>query len=261
MTTNAVCTWDFTVPHDSISLEDLLKFIKVHCKKWCFQHEKGETTGYEHWQGRVSLKVKARKGPKLDKAHWSPTSNENAENTFYVMKEETRVSGPWSDKDAYIPRHVRDISLRPWQSTIMEDAARFDARTINVLYCPNGNIGKSTLAIWAGCRGLARNIPMMDSYKDYMRMVMDTPKVSLYFVDFPRSMNKTCCAGFWSAIETIKNGYAYDDRYGFREEYFDPPNIWVFTNTIPEEGYLSTDRWKYWVVEGDTLRRYRGAML
>lgn len=95
---------------------------------------------------------------------------------------------------------------------------------------------------------------MLESYKDFMRMVMDTPKSCLYLVDFPRSMNKTNCAGFWSAIETVKDGYAYDDRYGFREEYFDCPNIWVFMNKFPEFEHLSTDRWILWEVSKGELK-------
>lgn len=254
MARNQLCTWDFTVKKDLCSVDELRDKLKIHCKKFVFQEEVGET-GYEHYQGRVSLKVKNRKGPVLGYSeHWSPTSNENEDNDFYVMKEDTRVAGPWSDKDMYIPRQVRSITLRGWQKTILDTRNDWDTRSINVVVCINGNIGKSTLATYAGCRGLARNLPCMESYRDYMRMVMDCPKSSLYLVDFPRSMSKTNCAGFWSAIETIKNGYAYDDRYGFREEYFDCPNIWVFMNDQPDQGWLSKDRWKYWEVSNGELK-------
>jgi len=94
-------------------------------------------------------------------------------------------------------------------------------------------------------------LPMMESYKDYMRMVMDTPKSRLYLIDFPRAMNKSQCSGFWSAIESIKNGHAYDDRYSFREEFFDSPNIWIFTNTCVKTKWLTNDRWKFWCVSAN----------
>jgi len=244
-----ICVWDFTIPKSAVSnIDELKDKLKIHCKKWIFQEEKGES-GYEHYQGRISLKTKARKGPALGYTeHYSITSNENEDNDFYCVKEDTRTAGPWSDRDMYIPRQVRNISLYPWQIQVLEDANKWDTRTINCIVCPGGNIGKSTLKTYAGSRGLARNLPMLESYKDYMRMVMDTPTSNLYLVDFPRSLNKIACGSFWSALETIKDGYAYDDRYGFREKYFDCPNIWVFTNTMPDVNTLSKDRWVFWEV-------------
>lgn len=246
--TSACCVWDFTLGESFSTVDDLKKFLRQTCKKWTFQLEKGEKTGFLHYQGRVSLKVKARKGPAHNGIHWSVTHDENKDNLFYVIKTDTRVDGPWSDTDKYIPRQAREIELYTWQKQIVGDLD-WDTRTINVLFNPSENIGKSTLTNWAGSRGIARKLPVMDSHKDYMRMVMDCPKVRLYLVDFPRALNKTQCCGFWSAIEEIKNGYAYDDRYGFKEEYFDCPNIWVFTNTLPDTTVLTGDRWKFWQVD------------
>lgn len=248
-----VSVWDFSTKALSHSVEDMKTFLREHCKKWVFQEEKGEMTGYMHYQGRASLKVKARIAPWLKDTQWSVTSNENRDNQFYVMKTDTRVNGPWANTDRYIPSHVRDITLYPWQQSVLNSAAQRDLRKINVLVCPAGNIGKSTLATYAGCHGLARTLPIMDSFKDYSRMIMDCPKSKLYLVDFPRSMNKNNCVGFWSAMEQLKNGYAYDDRYGFREEYFEIPVIWIFTNSMPDTKHLSQDRWHFWRVHKDHL--------
>jgi len=54
-----------------------------------------------------------------------------------------------------------------------------------------------------------------------------------------------------AAIEEIKNGYAYDDRYRFQEAMFEPPHVWVFTNTMPDTKLLSLDRWKFWTITDD----------
>lgn len=245
-----VAVWDFTLSVDKIDFDDLTKWLKENCKKWCFQLEKGES-GYVHYQGRISLNNKTRNmiGKICKECHWSCTSNNNKKNTFYVMKEDTRIKGPWKDDDLYIPKQVRDIELWDWQKQILEDRNNWDTRHINIVICPEGNIGKTTLSTWAGCRGLARSIPIMENYKDLMRFVMNTEKNRLYLVDFPRSLNKTSSHSFWSAIETIKNGYCWDDRYEFREEYFDCPNIWVFCNSEVNTKYLSKDRWIFWDVE------------
>jgi len=57
-----------------------------------------------------------------------------------------------------------------------------------------------------------------------------------------------------SGIETLKDGYAYDDRYHFKEEYFDCPQIWVFMNMVPDISMLSKDRWKLWVIKEGKLQ-------
>lgn len=253
MSVNTITRWDFTLKAEGVDREKFIDWLTSHSKKWVFQLEKGET-GYEHYQGRVALKVKSRKGPSFENIHWSPTSTANKDNDFYVMKSDTRIEGPWANTDAYVPRQVRGITLKPWQQQILDDGAVWNTRNINLVYDTEGNIGKSTLAIYAGAHGIARYIPMMDSHKDYMRMIMDCPKRKLYLVDFPRAMNKVGCCSFWSAMEQVKNGHAYDDRYGFREEFFDSPNIWIFCNALPDTDVLSKDRWKVWEVIGDELK-------
>lgn len=257
MSVNAICVWDFTCPVTSIKKEELVILLKDKCKKWCFQQEMGEESKYEHFQGRVSFKLKTRKPTtviKFDGFHWSPTSNENSDNDFYVCDEDTRVAGPWKDTDKvfYIPRQIREVQeLYNWQKCIIEDAKHWDTRHINILYDPNGNNGKSILKTYIGCHQIGRSLPFTNDYRDIMRMVMDTEKKSLYIIDIPRALKKDQLFQFFSAVETLKDGYAYDDRYNFKEEYFDCPNIWIFMNTVPSVDYLSKDRWKFWRIDED----------
>jgi hypothetical protein len=67
----------------------------------------------------------------------------------------------------------------------------------------------------------------------------------------PRALKKDKLGGFYSAIETVKDGYAYDDRYNFTEKIFDCPVIWVISNTLPDFSLLSRDRWKLWEITDD----------
>lgn len=250
--TGQCCVWDIRVSEDKITQSDLAKLFKHIAKKWCFQLEKGEQTEYLHYQCRVSLKTVAR-ASELKKrlnnleCYITPTSNENRDNNFYVSKDETRVSGPWKDDDPYIPRQVREIThLRYWQQQIIESAKVWDTRTINIVYDPIGNHGKTTIKTYIGAHKIGRALPFMNDYRDLLRIVMDTPKVPLYIIDIPRALKKDQLFQFFSGVETIKDGYAYDDRYHFKEEYFDCPTVWVFMNTIPDTDYLSKDRWCFW---------------
>lgn len=255
---NAVCGYDFTAFCDT--LDEIKELCKTLCKKWIFQQEKGEKTGKLHYQGRVSLKTKTRlltlqkKSPNW--IRWSITSNANVDNDFYVTKDETRVDGPWSDKDVeiYIPWDVRDITLRPWQASLFELMQdNRNVRKVDVIVDTVGNKGKTVFTRYCGVHGYAMQIPFINDNKDLMRLVMDMPKTGNYIIDMPRALKKDKLLGIYSAIETIKGGYAYDDRYTFKHEYFDPPNVIVFTNEIPEEGYFTFDRWRMWEISDNRL--------
>lgn len=248
--TNPVRTWDFTA-HDVAPVEDVKALLKLHCKEWAFQLEEGNETKKQHYQGRFRLKEKLRIDgvKKLLKVNWhlSITSEKCTSDFDYVIKSDTRIAGPWTSQDKYIPRQIREITcLRPWQQQIIDSASVWDTRTINVVVDPQGNRGKSILKTYAGVKGIGRALPYINDYRDIMRIVMDTPKVPLYIIDIPRAIPKEKMFQFFSGIETLKDGYAYDDRYHFREEYFDCPNIWIFVNVEPDNSVLSKDRWVFW---------------
>lgn len=260
---NPINVFDLTISEELVTKDTLIQFFSTHAKKWAFQLEKGEETDYLHYQIRISTKVKKRLSTFIK---WfgkeigfkgfraSATSGENATNDFYVTKEETRVEGPWSDKDSkvnYIPMWLRQArQWYPWQITFMEYVEDYDpwnpSRSINVFVDPTGNNGKSTICLYLAVRGKLRVLPALNDAKDMMRIIMDTPKKPCYVFDLPRAQDKKFMHNFIAACEVLKNGYAYDDRYHFKEEYFDPPNIWIFTNQPLDETLLSSDRWRYW---------------
>lgn len=262
---NPVICFDFTA--NNMHPDICKNMLKEHCKKWVFQQEKAPRTGTLHLQGRMWLKVKARLDSTVKKFpgfHLSITSKENSKNDYYATKEETRVAGPWSSKDAkerYIPRQVAGIILKPWQQHIVSDANVWDTRTINVIVDSSGNIGKSTLATYIGCHQIGMKIPFSNEFKDIMQMVMCVNRkrgtaTKLFLFDMPRALRKDQLYQFYAGIEELKNGYAFDNRYKFREQYFDCPNIWVFSNKYPDTDLLSMDRWKVWRVEDEQLVPY-----
>lgn len=257
---SACCVWDFTIGDAFTSIDELTGLLKKHCKKWAFQKEQGSNSGYNHYQGRLSLQTKMRLKQVKDlfaikEAHWSVTSTENRDNCFYVTKEDTRVEGPWTDKDevVYIPRQIRGITLLPWQQSIVDSASDWDTRHINIIVDDRGSIGKTTVKTYVRAHKIGRFIPFVNDYKDMMRIVMDCPKVPLYIIDIPRAIQKDKLFQFYAGIETLKDGYAFDDRYHFKDELFDCPVIWVFTNVRPQTTLLSADRWKFWQVQGNCL--------
>lgn len=245
MAKNAVCVWDFTW----FNLRDEEKakaILREHCKKWTFQEECCPTTGNLHFQGRISLKVKTR-NPFWENCDIKFSITHCKDDDFYVTKTDTRVRGPWKDDDEeiYIPIDVRMIkTLHPWQTRMTEIAKTYEPRKINIIVDMKGNTGKSTFVRIMRVYKIARKIPFANDYRDIMRMVMDMPEAKCYIFDLPRAISKEKLYQFFSAIEEIKGGYAFDDRYHFKERIFDPPVIIVFTNSVPDRNLLSQDRWQ-----------------
>lgn len=258
--TNAVCVYDLTV-FDEKSVPEMRAIFSKIAKKYCFQQERGEKTGRLHYQCRISLKVKKRLSEciKLLRTHGleqfqdSITSTANKDNDFYVMKEDTRVDGPFTDvNEVYVPRDIAKIEqLRPWQDSLRKSLSEYDERTIDVLYEPTGNIGKSTFTRYLQIYDDAELLPFCNDYKDIMRMAYDVGPKKIYLIDMPRAINKEKLYQFFSAIETLKSGYCYDDRYKFQKRLFDRPRICLFTNVMPDLSLLSRDMWKIWEVSED----------
>lgn len=254
---NPVATYDFTLPRNDQFPDHMTvihKICKDWCKSWCFQLERGDT-GYEHWQGRVSL-IKKRRPKELAGrwcvgGHFSPTSNAAAGDMFYVMKEDTRLSGPWSDKDFEDPPVLTrqlmmflDQPMRPWQQEVVELVQQKDDRSIKMIIDTVGNTGKSILCEYLEYHRFAYEIPPMREMQDIMQCVMSVPNQKAFVIDMPRALKKDKLASFFSGLEALKNGVAYDTRYKFQKKRFDRPQIIVFTNTEPDLSLLSIDRWE-----------------
>lgn len=275
-----VARWDFRCSAEGLTEETILVDIKRIAKHFVFQEEKGSTTGYLHYQGRMSLIKKARKAElmKLWKTleltwplpnYLEPTVDavHKSSDFSYVTKEDTRTRGPWSDKDkkVWVPPQYRMSldKLYPYQRVIYDSASVFDTRTINFLYCPNGNIGKTTITSLCEIHGKGLSLPPVNDAQALVQAAcgLCIAKQERYpspiFVDLPRCQDKSKLYGIFSAIEQIKNGKLYDLRYSYTEWWIASPQIWVFSNREPDLGMLSLDRWRVWTVdEGMALVAY-----
>ncbi len=248
-----------------IQVDDVHNLLRNHCKKYTFQLESGDTTGNEHYQGRLSLDKKTASWKQLfpdSGISLRPTVTDNIKGpAFYCMKEQTRVDGPWTEKDFKIPKRklkciekMKEKGLYPWQEEILSHLEEYDARTIHVVIDREGNNGKSWIFKWLIHELEAGFIPAScNSPEDLIAFAMCFPDKKTYVVDMPRAMKKTKLSGFYSAIETIKNGILYDKRYHGKMLLMDEPNILVFTNTPPKKMYLSLDRWKMWTIKNNEL--------
>jgi hypothetical protein len=253
--------YDFTAPAAALEADGIKTVLRAYCKKWCFQKERG-ATGYEHFQGRISLKNKTNSGAATAKQlhvtgwHFTVTSTANRDNNFYVTKEEGRLDGPWhnTDKIIYLPRQFRGMegNLYPFQQKILDERDNFEARRVNLVYDAKGNKGKSTIASYMDCMGYGIDMPPVNDGEKLISalcdivMATDDRTPGVIFMDLPRALDQKKLSGMFTAIEQIKKGKLYDFRYSYKTFWIDSPQIWVFCNWLPDTTYLSVDRWKVW---------------
>lgn len=269
--TSQLCTYDFTC---SVELCPDRAFLQTTlngwCKKWVFQKEKGES-GYEHWQGRVSLIHKKRIKEivaqiKIPGIHWSPTSKavHEGQNFNYVMKIDTRIEGPWSDQDFTEPppltRQLKAFMKHkrwPWQDKVLEWCNEEEDRYIRLINDTIGNAGKSILAEYIEYIEAGYEVPPFRLMEDIMACAMSIGAQKCYLIDMPRAMKKDKLSEFYAGLEALKNGVAYDKRYKFKKRRFDRPQIIVFTNRDPCWDYMSLDRWQVWDMQADKSLKLR----
>jgi len=220
--------------------------------KWIFQMEKGSTTGRRHYQGSMKLSVKKRKSWILNNSpvgkeglSLSPTVNETGSFT-YCMKEDTRVSGPWCDHVLYLKKDLACMQHPfPWQQKITEMvAAEPDDRTIHWIWEADGNVGKSKLVKWLDVMGMAVAVPFGTANQLKTNLIHEGPSRA-YLLDFPRTRGKEeAIEAIYSTIEALKNGFLKSAMYGKKLRLvMEPPHVFVFSNTPPDQRALSRDRW------------------
>nr|WCD56398.1 MAG: replication associated protein [Smacoviridae sp.] len=223
--------------------EDVIRILEPIAERFCVGDEKGDTTGYEHLQGRVVFKVGKSLKTLVNMGlgwHWTPT---HVRDFLYVEKEGNfyrsweKTISKWAN-----------IELKAWQKAILEELDNQNDRQVTVIYDEDGNHGKTWFAKYCVATHRATYCPPMQDAQDFMAFAMAKPDKA-YIFDMPRSESVKQRKGMWSAIEQIKNGYLYDKRYSFRDMWIDSPKIIVFCNELPDMDTLSRDRWRLYRFE------------
>lgn len=160
------------------------------------------------------------------------------------VKGYVRKSGYWIQKVDELPSvYSGDPEWRPWQREVIDRLDGQNDRQILYVYDQYGNKGKSFLASWLSCRRRASYLPAtLKGARDLLRVALDRPS-SCYFVDFPKCVTMSNIPQVFAAVESIKNGHVYDDRYEYRDLFMDHPKVCVFGNFQPDKSMLSKDRW------------------
>lgn len=253
--------WQFTLALKDDDPEDyyvsLLKALPlIGVVKYALQEEKG-AGGLRHFGGNVSFKAGKRlseltpvRFPGDRAAHWSATHDETA-TTFYNLKEDTRIRGPWTDKDKppYVPVAHRDPVLKPSQVWLFNRLRQQNGRQIMFVVDKRGGTGKTWFGMHLAIHHKGVRLPSsLKSAQEMIQACMATlgssPGESRFLtLDIPRSVSGNDSWIKWlSALEDIKNGHLCDPRYKWTEVFIEPPKMMVTCNRRPPQELLTGDR-------------------
>lgn len=233
--------YDVTIKRSEITQDALIgAFKKYKADQFVIGKETG-AEGYEHWQCRVKFK-KPTSWDRLMKfnmeyfltGHWTKTHVKD----FEYCEKEGEFYRSWEGPLA----KYREMQYNVWELGAIDVLKNQDDRQVCCIIDEKGSQGKTTFGKMLVVKEHYAKCPIMRDAKDYLRFAYAHSEAKGFIFDIPRAGGDN--ADMWSAIETIKDGYAYDDRYQWKEVYFDPPKIIVFTNDAPSEDMLSKDRWR-----------------
>lgn len=232
--------WDLTIPKGDMTVEMVKDwFERAKADKYVIGEEKGTVTGYEHFQ----CKAHFRKPMTLNEmriffaqAHCEPSICKD----FSYCEKEGKFYRSWEGALA----KFHDLELRNWQKQVINALEYQTERRILCVKDEMGNNGKSWLSKHLVAKYRYAYVPAMPNFEDYMFMAMAHPNATGFIFDLPRADTLQQKKSMWMAMETIKNGYLYDKRYEFKEQWREPPKIVIFCNEDPPVEVMSKDRWE-----------------
>lgn len=248
---NAAYRWFFTLNSHyknfdgkvvPIVPEKLAKILGEFCKEFYFQLESGEQTGYEHYQGCFSLKIKHRRAEVKNLIGIDSVHVEHVKNWFssikYCGKSDTRIKGPWDHK--YIWINTIPEEKWPWWYRDVFDILKTepDFRTIYWLWSRAGNIGKTSFCKYALVH-LNACVLGNGSFTDLAFAIDPTKKIVLF--NITRTIEGRVN---YTALEAIKDGLVFSGKYESSTKAFNCPHVVIFANFEPDLSTMSMDRWQ-----------------
>lgn len=236
-------SWTFThwFP-DEVSSEQLEQtFRLLEIKAYMFQLEVGDEDK-PHYQGVLTVKNPIVMPKWLDpRIHWEKARSWQ-HSLAYCQKQKGRLSGPWF-LGCTPKKELKVIQeLYGWQAMVKEMLDEEpDGRTINWLWEPTGNSGKTVMAkfICSKYRAIYVNGKGADAKYAVSAFVQKNELQAVIF-GYPRSAEEYINYG---CIEEIKDGIFFNSKYESGMCMYNPPHVFVFANFPPDESKMSADRW------------------
>jgi len=248
--------YDFVINnYTELEVSQVSQSISEICKKAVFGLEVGES-GTPHIQGYISLKKKMRitelaKIAGFARASFRKVRNENAL-IEYCQKENCCFKLGFK-------KTVRIVeTLRPWQLKVETSCKQTpDERTINWIYDPDTNNGKTTFTKYMVVKhkamfftgGKKADIACQLALEEKGGRDLNDNMIVLFNFGFEEDEID------YKVFENLKDGLISSSKYKSSGLCFNNPHIWIMSNQLPNERIISNriNVWKIWKIEENDL--------
>lgn len=257
--------WCFTLNNYSDEEYEILKYDLTNKSiKFVIGKEIGEQ-GTPHLQGYCYFKNKHsfQQMKKInDRCHWEVAKGSPEANLSYCTKSDESAVQNGFAKKITLQEEIKDrllkkydnVKWKSWQNDVLNVLETMpDSRTINWVYDPIGNSGKSFLVKYIA---LVDEIIIADGKKDNIfhqvlkKINEEEKEFRTVILDIPRSSEGYINYG---VLEQLKNGLMYSGKYEGGMCLFDDIHVFVFANFKPDYNQFSSDRWNVIEIREDNL--------
>ncbi len=213
-----------------------------------FQEEVGEA-GTPHLQGFLCFKTKKRPFnvfPDNKRIHWEKKKGSLLECYEYCTKEDTRKPEGVTYCRGFDKPFKIHIELNEWQRVLVKEMSLdADYRTVNWIWEPDGNVGKTLFQKWCfmnlnDCVVLGgKSADIKHGIIEYRNKNRRLPKIIL--INVPRTNLNYLN---YCSIEEIKDMFFFSGKYEGGMVCGANPHIYIFANEPPKMENMSADRWK-----------------
>jgi hypothetical protein len=148
-------------------------------------------------------------------------------------------------------RDEPDVDWQPWQREVLDELTTpADDRTINWLWDPHGNSGKTFL-----CKHMeefnntfvSSHANVRDAATQLREMLRVNSKILAVFFNFTRQTQEH---KVYQALESFKDGFLTVQKYIGGNVNIPSPHVYVFANYMPDIYKVSLDRWYIRTITG-----------
>ena len=243
--------------------------------QWVFQLERGEISEKDHYQCRMILEdgqmtetmltiFEARGFDRRD-VTFHPESNNSIQQgglSFYVMKDETRILGPWTDpsyqtkREGWVPEMCKVIvdAPRPWMTSllaILKSPPHHRAITWVCTLDGLGGVGKSLFNVYLEATGKACFLGS-GTPTQILEATIAEGERRAYTLDLPKTQDSNIRIGdYINVLEVVKNGFIKTAMHGKRKKLImnQRPHLVVFSNILPPLHTMTEGRFHVYTID------------
>ena len=245
--------WCFTLNnYTNDELNNLITFLTTKKALFIIGKEIGEEEKTPHLQCYAEFNSQMRFATLKkhnDRLHIEKTKGNREQNLKYCDKDNDYISNFPIHKMLLL---YKNITWKTWQQSIINLIENTpEERTINWVYDPIGNSGKSFLVKYLYLKYdiMITNGKSNDVFNQLLQRDLDNKNTQNIVIDVPRCVEDKYIS--YQAIEKLKDGLFYSGKYEGGIVCIPTPTLIIMSNHLPDIKKMSKDRWNIVQISGD----------